>query len=50
MERENVNDDSEELPEGKEPVFLALESEFIRCCGDVGKFLHQSGVQSMILC
>ena len=38
MERENVNDDSEELPEGKEPVFLALESEFIRCCGDVGKF------------
>ncbi len=26
MERENVNDDSGELPEGKEPVFLALES------------------------
>ena len=43
-----MNDDSEELPEGKEPVFLALESEFIRCCGDVGKFAPKWRAVSMI--
>lgn len=38
MKKEISNEVGNEMPEGKEPVFLALESEFIRCGGDISLF------------